>query len=204
MNAGGAQSRSAVENIVWTNQSKMKTGVYELFIRQFTQRETIDTGFVVELEFGGTTHTFSYASLVRGDVAVAKFEYSKEEGIKFLESLPSTSASKDVWNVSTQKFHKVRMIMNSPNHWDEQKVGNKHWFFILEDCKNDEKARGFFNEFLKEDLTTHRKVFEVLGSKMRVQKSDNQLSGLGFSSTQKTSFICRVTGAFARTIEVKL
>ena len=92
--------------------------------------------------------------------------------------------------------------MNSPNHWDGEKTGNKHWFFILDGCKNDSKARGFFNEFLDEGLRDHRKVFEVLGSKMKTEKSDEQLSGLGFSSTQKNHVLCKVGGSFNRTIKI--
>jgi len=55
---------------------------------------------------------------------------------------------------------------------------------------------------LKEDLTKHRKVFEVLGSKMRVESSENQLSGLGFSSTQKNDVIVKVEGSFNRVIRL--
>lgn len=75
------------------------------------------------------------------------------------------------------------MVMFSPNYWDEQKeIGNKHYFFILEGCKNQTQPRGFFNEFLNEKLMKQKRVFEALGSRMRVEPSDNQLSGLGFSS----------------------
>jgi hypothetical protein len=75
--------------------------------------------------------------------------------------------------------------MPSPNHWDGQKgVGNKHIFFILDGCKNPTNPNGFFNEQLNSILLPHRKVFEVLGSRMKVEYSENQLSGVGFSTTQ--------------------
>ena len=83
-----------------------------------------------------------------------------------------------------------------------EETGNKHWFFILDGCLNPDAARGFYNEFLDEKLTEHRKVFEVLGSKMKVAESTEQLSGLGFSSTQKNSVLCKVTGSFTRTIKI--
>lgn len=92
------------------------------------------------------------------------------------------------------------MVMNSPNHWDGHGVGNKHVFFILEGCRQEGSARGFFNEFLLESLTPHRKVFEVLGSKMRVAPAERQLSGVGF--TYKQEVLCRVTGSFTRTIKI--
>jgi len=204
MNAGGSKSRKAVENITWSDKSRMLEGIYTVTINNYSLRETIDVGFDVEIEYEGTTYTFHYSQKVpnKGNVTVAKFDLSKACGIKFIESLPSTQAVKEVWGLPTQTFHKVRMVMNSPNHWDGHKTGNKHWFFVLDKCLNDKPARGFFNEFLKNDLTEHRKVFEVLGSKMKTEVSDTQLSGLGFSSTQKNSVFCKVTGSFNRTLKI--
>ncbi|MBT4207148.1 hypothetical protein HOE22_02260 [Candidatus Woesearchaeota archaeon] len=202
MNAGGGRSRNAVENITYKNKAKMIEGKYVLKVHQFSKRETVDVGFDVEIEFGGEIHSFHYDKPVSGYVTVAEFEYTHAYGIKIIKSLPSTKATKEVWGINTQKFQNVSMIMNSPNHWDDHITGNKHWFFMLEGCKNQEKGRGFYNEFLSNDLTEHRKVFEVLGSKMKTEKSNDQLSGLGFSSTQRNSVYCRVTGSFSRTIKI--
>ncbi|MGR2462374.1 hypothetical protein ACUX4R_26210, partial [Salmonella enterica] len=80
--------------------------------------------------------------------------------------------------------------------------GNKHVFFILEGCANPEGTRGFYNEYLKPELDKHRKVFEMLGSKMKVQPNENQLSGLGFSTTQRNHVFVKVSGAFNRTVKV--
>ncbi len=204
MNVQPGGSRNAVENIVWTDIDRMKKGVYSVYIHNYSPRETVDIGFDVEIEFDGTIHAFHYSKKVSGSVSVAKFDFSKSGGLKFIESLPSTHASKKMWGISTQKFHRASMVMNSPNFWDGKATGNKHWFFILEGCKNDKPARGFFNEFLKDDLREHRKVFEVLGSKMKTDPSDDQLSGLGFSSTQRNSIMCKVTGSFTRTIKITI
>ena len=57
-------------------------------------------------------------------------------------------------------------------------------------------------EFLKEELTPHRKVIEIVGSKMRAKETENQLSGVGFSSTKRSSVMCRVKGKFTRTVRV--
>jgi hypothetical protein len=73
---------------------------------------------------------------------------------------------------------------------------------MLEDCKQEGKARGFYNEFLRGELDKHRKVFEVLGSKLKTPESDQQLSGVGFSSTQNNSILCKVSGSFNRTIKI--
>lgn len=81
-------------------------------------------------------------------------------------------------------------------------IGNKHYFFMLDDCKNPEPVRGFFNEYLNSELTPHRKVFEVLADKMKTPYQEHQLSGLGFSSTMRNSVIVKVDGTFSRTLKV--
>ena len=97
----------------------------------------------------------------------------------------------------------VKAVMLSPNYWDEQKgVGNSHWFFMLQGCANEDVARGFYNEFLNNDLLAHRKVLELIGSKVTTAPSEQQLSGIGFSSTQRASLLCRVTGAFTRVVRI--
>ncbi|AKJ73725.1 hypothetical protein SP38_123 [Salmonella phage 38] len=42
----------------------------------------------------------------------------------------------------------------------------------------------------------------MLGSKMKVQPNENQLSGLGFSTTQRNHVFVKVSGAFNRTVKV--
>ena len=93
--------------------------------------------------------------------------------------------------------------MFSPNYWDGQKgIGNRHYFFMVNDCKNDTSPNGFFNEFLKEELMEHKKVFEMIGSKVKVDDSNNQLSGIGFSSTKRNSITCKVKGHIDRTLKI--
>jgi hypothetical protein len=74
---------------------------------------------------------------------------------------------------------------------------------MLKDCINLEQPSGFFNEYLKNDLITHKRVFEALSSKMRVADSDDQLSGIGFSSTKRNEVIVKVTAQTERIIKVK-
>jgi phenylalanyl-tRNA synthetase beta subunit len=66
----------------------------------------------------------------------------------------------------------------------------------------DEPTRPIFNEFLKEDLLTNKRLFEVLGSKLKVPETKDQLSGLGFSDTKKDSLTVKVTGATQRILKI--
>jgi len=200
--SGSDFSREAVENIVWTDKRKMQEGIYKVSVNNYTYREPIDIGFDVEIEYEGDIHSFHYDRKVNNTVVVAEFEFSQENGIKFINSLPSTQSVRQEWNLNTQQFHKVSMMMHSPNHWDGNETGNKHWFFILDNCQSENDARGFYNEFLSNSLQEHRKVFEVLGSKMKAKYDPDQLSGLGFSSTQRNSVYCKVTGSFNRTVKI--
>ena len=163
------------------------------------------TGFTLEIEHNGEVRQFVYDKPVKHkeNVMVAEITYSKSKGIQIRELIPSTShSSVSLWNIDTNKFHKVNVMMLSPNYWDEQGIGNKHYFFMLDDCKNPEPVRGFFNEYLNSELTPHRKVFEVLADKMKTPYQEHQLSGLGFSSTMRNSVIAKVDGTFSRTLKV--
>ncbi len=204
MNAGGGNTRQPVENVFYLDRKYMASGTYTLFVEQFAQREKQDVGFEVEIEFDGNPVTMSHDKELRTKerVMVASFELTKSGTLKMIPMLESTTKSKDIWGIKTNTYQRVTTIMNSPNHWDGHGVGNKHYFFMLENCKNEGKARGFYNEFLSEDLNKHRKVLEIVGSKMRTEESDRQLSGLGFSTTQRNHVMVRVKGNFTRTLKV--
>jgi hypothetical protein len=93
--------------------------------------------------------------------------------------------------------------MLSPNYWDDNAIGNKHYFFMLNQCLNDDTARGLYNEYLSNELNDHRKVFEILASRLKCEKSNEQLSGIGFSSTQRNELMCKVTSDFTRLLKIK-
>lgn len=204
MNAGGTHTRKPVENIFYQDKRRMQEGKYSLQVHNYNRRESIDVGFEVEMDWLGTIHRFAYDKPVKDGetVIVAEIEYSHANGVKILKSLPSSQSVREVWGIPTQTFHKVTVLMLSPNYWDTKEVGNRHFFFMLDGCLNDGKARGFFNEFLKSEFDAHRKVFEIVGSKMKTEESNNQLSGVGFSSTQRNNVLCRVKGTFSRTIKI--
>lgn len=205
MNAGGGQTRTPVENIFYTSRNKMQEGMYHLFVHQFSHREHIDVGFEVEFDYLGDTHHFAYEKAVRqGEaITVVKFNYSRAKGVEVVAGLPSRRISREVWGIQTNEFHPVNVMMLSPNYWGDHPVGNKHFFFMLNKCVNEGQARGFYNEFLADALTPHRKVIEMVGAKMRTENSDRQLSGLGFSSTQRNELLVKVKGSFTRTLKVQ-
>jgi hypothetical protein len=202
MNAREGTTRQAVENITWTDANKMLEGTYKVYVNQFSCRERQDIGCVVEIEHDGNVFTFEDPNKMQGKTLICEFHFSKSAGISFTGNIKTGAVkSTEKWGVNTNRFQKVSMIMNSPNHWEEQ-IGHKHVIFAIEGAKNDETPRGFFNEFLKEELNKNRKVFEVLGSKLVVEPSDRQVTGIGFSTTQRNSLICRVDGTFKRTVKV--
>jgi hypothetical protein len=204
MNAGGGTTREPVENIFYARQDRMREGTYRLLVNQYNKRESDNQGFEVEIDWLGTVHSFAAdRSPKTGEyVTVAEIDYTRKGGAVVRGALQSVHASRNVWGLPTETFHRVSVAMLSPNYWDGEAVGNKHYFFMLDGCANDGTARGFFNEFLMPAFDKHRKVFEIVGSKMKIAPASEQLSGLGFSSTQRNTLLCRVKGSFTRTIKI--
>jgi len=205
MNAGGGRTREPVENVIWPDKRTMKEGRYKIMVNQYQQRESTNTGFSLEVECRGEVLNFESSGVVRGTITVAEIDYTKAGGMKLVSSVyqgQGKVTSRKEWGVETNRFHTVSMIMNSPNFWDAA-IGNAHLFFILDAAHNDEQPRGFFNEFLKDELVAHKRVFEALAGKMKVEPADKQVSGLGFSSTQHNDLIVKIDGAFTRTLKIK-
>ncbi len=63
---------------------------------------------------------------------------------------------------------------------------------MLKDCVNKDKARPWFNEYLCNDLHDDRLVTEALSSTSKVEKTENQLSGVGFSLTKRNKITVKV------------
>lgn len=200
-------TREPVENIFYQSRAQMREGEYVLYVNQYNYREPTNPGFECEIDYLGRTWRFAYGKVVRHkeNVRVARLRYTHKGGVEILESLPMTESVREVWGIKTQSWHRVQALCLSPNFWDGQLgIGNRHFFFMLEGCRNDGSARGFFNEFLRQELEPHRKTLETVGSRLKAQGEDveGQLSGLGFSSTRRDSVVCRVKGSFTRTIKV--
>ncbi len=198
------QNKAAVENITWARKQTMEKGTYLFFVHQYTNRGG-KNGFRAEIEFDGKIHSFDYAKeLHHGEsVPVAEVTFDGED-FSIKELLSSSVSVREIWGVKTNRFIPVSVVMFSPNYWDEQDgIGHRHYFFMLKDCVNPELPNGFYNEFLKNELTEHKRVFEALGSKMHVEDTPDQLSGIGFSATRRNDVLIKIKGASERIIKVK-
>lgn len=196
----------AVENITWASKTRMHDGVYRLFVNNYSHRGG-KSGFKAEIEFDGEIYKFEYNKAIPEGKNINVAEVILLDGkfsIKNLLETNTSITSKEIWNLNTNQFIPVSTIMYSPNYWDEQTgYGNKHYFFMLKDCINPEQPNGFYNEFIKEELSKHKRVMEALGSKLSVIDAEEQLSGLGFSSTKHNELVVKVKGKTERILKIK-
>lgn len=183
MNAGYGRTRQPVENVSFVAP---RDGAYRVIVNQFSRRETTDIGFSMEIVSGTSVMQLSYAKGVTGNVEVGQFVVKNGQIVEatFGPGIVASDLPQTKWGLRTEGMVKVQTVMFSPNYWDQNAVGNKHWFFMLEGCRVEEPMRGIYNEFLSSALEKHRKVFEVLGDKTKCPVVEDQLSGLGFSSTR--------------------
>ena len=136
-------------------------------------------------------------------VQVAIVSVDKDHNLSITHLLKESASGREVWGLKTNQFVPASVIMMSPNYWDEQKgIGNRHFFFMLKGCINPENPNGMFNEYLKEELLKHKRVFEALGAKTAVKDDPEQLSGIGFSVTKHDNVIVKVKGNTERTMKV--
>lgn len=184
-----------VENIFYGDRKTMPNGVYTLIVHNFRQRETRNPGFTVQVEFDGQVYQFSGQLRDREEEKVVRIQKKDDQFTLIGEGAQVLDRKEEIWGLSTGTFHPVTSAMVSPNYWGGQGIGNRHLMFMLKGCVNTDSARGYYNEFLHPDLAEHRKVMEVLGSKLTLQPADHQLSGLGFSSTARNSAIFRINGS---------
>lgn len=194
----------AVENITWNSRKTMIPGDYKFYVHQFSG--SVRNGFRAEIEFDGMIYSFDYPHGMRAGekVSVATVHLDENGTFTLKKSMEYKTSVQTVWNVPADEFIPVSVICYSPNFWENSsKVGHQHIFFMLKDCINDEQPSGIFNEFLVQELYTHRHVMEALGNKMRVGNTDDQLSGLGFALDKRAELVVKVSGVTERLFKIK-
>lgn len=194
-----------VENTTFPSIDKLKEGVYTFKIHNWDFRNPTTGGFKAEIAFGGNVYKFVRREPLEHKewVTLAKLEL-KDGEFKILEMAENDSTPIDKWNIRTNQFVPVSVISYSPNYFDEQEgIGHKHLMFFLKDCINGEEPNGWYNEFLKNDLEKHKRIFEALGAKCHVASVDDQLSGIGFSMTKRADLVVKVKGATERIMKIK-
>lgn len=194
-----------VENITFPSMSKLKEGVYKFKIHNWQLRTPTTGGFKAEIAFGGQVYKFVRKEPLMNKewITLATLELKNGE-FKILEMMENDTTPVEIWNLHTNQFVPVSVICYSPNWWDtDNGIGHRHYFFMLKNCINPEQPNGMFNEYIKEELLTHKRVFAALGSKMRVKDADDQLSGVGFSATKRDEVIVKVKGSTERVMKIK-
>lgn len=204
-------NKPAVENITFPTVDKLivrkgGSSLYRFFVHCYSNRGG-RSGFRAEIAFGGKIYSYNYTAALREKetINVADVIVNTDGNFSIKHYLDTSESSRKIWNIDTDQFVPVSAIMYSPNYWDGQESnGNKHYLFMLKGCVNDETPNGFYNEYLKNELLEHKRVFEALGTKLAVVPSEDQLSGLGFSSTLRNDLIVKVkTNSTERIMKVK-
>jgi hypothetical protein len=145
---------------------------------------------VIEIESGGNQSHFSYNRDVQDEKSVHVVNLRVKDGAVDLAevvdaAVVSANVSQEKWGMKTEQFVKVGATMPSA-------IGTHSSFWTVPRTTN-QRADSTTSFFLHPRLEPHRKVFEVIGEKTKCRPTDGQLSGLGFSSTKRESFIVRAT-----------
>ena len=182
-----------VENIFWHNMHDLKDGKYVVIVNNYQKRTNESQGFKLQFATTEKIVTFTHP---HNDVKHKEFlTFEKSNGSVKLINIDKDLVSQGK-SISSDKFIEIKHVLMSPNTWNKE-IGNKHFILLTEDIEVNEPVRGFFNEQLNSQLTPHRKVTEILGSKLKIQpvefESNDVAKGYGFSETMDANLILRLT-----------
>ena len=182
-----------VENIFWKSINNLANGKYTVKVNNFNKRTNENQGFTLQFATTEGIQTFTYHD---NDINHKPFLVFEKENHKVKLIQISNELQSQDNTVSSDKFIEVKHVLMSPNTW-EKEIGNKHFILLTKDIEVNEPVRGFFNEQLNSQLTPHRKVTEILGSKLKIQpvefESNDIAKGYGFSETMDANLILRLT-----------
>ena len=191
-----------VENITFPDIDRMPDGKYTCMIHNWSHRQSAGKGRA-EIAFGDEVYNYIYPNTSKQ--RWFKIAEVTKKGTQFTieHFIDEENSSKEIWGLDSNKFHEVNLVCPSPNHWSDNEIGNKHYFFMLKNAKIPTSMRSFHNENLKGDLVKHRKVMEVLANTTMIEPEEKALAGLGFNSTVRDEVILRLKGTHKRVIKVK-
>ena len=187
-----------VENIFWHSTYDLPNGTYQVIVDNYRKRTNDKPGFTLQFATTEGIQTFTYANNDVNHKHLLTFE--KSNGSVQLTYIHDQLKIQNK-SISADKFIEVKHVLMSPNTW-EKEIGNKHFILLTDGIEVNEPVRGFFNEQLNSQLTPHRKVTEILGSKLKIEavdfESTDVAKGYGFSETMDANLILRLTYANGR------
>ena len=182
-----------VENIYWSNINHLKDGEYRVSVNNYMLRSERNQGFKLQMEVLGEITTYSYPDNDLRSVTTMLKITKKGNNIEVTYENPKLIKS----NVSGNKFIDIKNVIKSPNAWEGEVIGNEHIIFLADDVEVKFSVRGFYNEQLNSKLEEHRKVTEILGSKLKIDpvefESPDTVKGYGISTTSNNVFYLRLT-----------
>ena len=191
-------SDNPVENLIWLNQKDFPNNKVKIKVDHYSghNNDPKRYGFDLQVEIMGAITTYRFESKFTGS-NVHFLSLVRKNGTIVIEDVHKSLKLVSQTTVDAQ-FITVDHVLLSPNYWDAE-VGNKHIFFTTKDFDLEQDVRGFFNEYLDNDLNQHRKVFEILGNRTKISDNkENALRGYGFSTTMDNQLIVRATTASGR------
>lgn len=191
-----------VENITFPDINLMPDGEYVCMIHNWSFRGTGGRG-KAEIAFGGELYQYEYPATKNQQWVKIATVTLKNGKFSIEHHLPETNSSKEIYGLETKQFHKVNLVCLSPNHWGDNEVGNKHYFFMLDKCQAESDIRSYHIENFNAELAEHRKVLEPLATTIMLSPEGKQLSGLGFNATVRDELIVKLGGNFKRTLKIK-
>lgn len=194
-----------VENLTYSNLSKMPKGYYELKVNNYSNNG-LHTKFNVEVEIDGDITLLEFDKTSKSNEASIGKLYFDGNSVTYTPEnctvKEGKTISRNIWNLETNQFHKVNLVCESPNHWGNNNIGTKEYFFMLQGCKSDQPMRAFHIDQLNSELMANRRAIDLLGNYKMVEPSDKQLSGIGFNGTVRDELIVRAKGTHQRVLKI--